>query len=171
VFARLGRYGPMLQIGEAEDEEKPKFATMPEGKKMETITLEEALEMFKLPRVVGKTPKGEEITANFGRFGPYIKYGEKKYVSIKPLSPLEISVEEALEFVTKKEEEEANRVIRDFKAEGIQILNGPYGPYITDGTKNARVPKDQDPTKIELAEAQELLAKARPRKRRPRIRK
>jgi len=158
IFARFGRYGAMLQMGETEDEEKPTFASLPAGAMLDTVTFEQALEMFKLPRTVGKTADGEEIKTNFGRFGPYIQIG-KTYVSIKPLDPLSITEKEALELYAAKLEKDANKYIAEFKS-GIKIVNGPYGPYITDGKKNARIDKETDPKTITEAQAKELLTKA-----------
>ena len=158
IYARFGRYGPVLQRGEVEDEEKPDFAPLPEGEKIETVTLEQALGMFKLPRVVGKTADGQDMKANIGRFGPYIQVG-KLFVSIKPHDPMKITEEEARELYEAKLEKERNRVINTFPS-GIQVLNGMYGPYISDGKKNARIPKDADPKKMTEQQAQELLAKA-----------
>ncbi len=164
VMARYGRFGPMLQIGETESEEKPQFAPLPAGKTIDNVTLEEALEMFKLPRVVGKTSDGQEIKANIGRFGPYIQV-DKLYVSIKPLDPFTITEAEALELYAVKLEKEANKYIQQFKS-GISIVNGPYGPYVTDGKKNARIPKTTDATKLTEAECKELIAKAPAKKKR-----
>lgn len=164
VIARYGRYGPMLQRGETESEEKPDFAPMPEGVALEDVTLEQALEMFKLPRLVGTTPDGKDIKANIGRFGPYIVV-EKLFVSIKPHDPFKITEEEARELYAEKLEKEANKYIAQFKG-GLNIVNGPYGPYITDGKKNARIPKTTDATKVTEAEAKELLAKAPAKKKR-----
>ena len=171
VFARVGRYGPMVQIGEAEDEEKPKFAPMPSGKNMETVTLEEALEMFNLPRTVGTTKEGEEITANIGRFGPYVKVGSL-FVSIKPEDPFTIDETSARTYIAEKRKQEANKHINTFEDGDvtIQVLNGRYGPYVTDGTKNAKIPKDDDPKKIDIEKAKKLLAEA-PAKRRGRFTK
>lgn len=157
VLARFGRYGPMIQIGTKDDEEKPRFAPMPDGKKIETVTLEEALEMFKLPRVVGKTEDDEEITANIGRFGPYVKYG-KTFVSIKPEDPFTISEAKARELIAEKKKKEADKYIVRFEKEKIDVINGRYGPYVTNGKKNAKIPKDLDPKKIDLTKARELLA-------------
>lgn len=156
VLARFGRYGPMIQIGTKDDAEKPRFAPMPDGKKVETVTLEEALEMFKLPRVVGKTEDGEEITANIGRFGPYVKYN-KTFVSIKPEDPFTITEAKARELITEKKKKEADKYIVRFEKEKIDVINGRYGPYITDGKKNVKIPKDVDPKKIDLKKAQDLL--------------
>lgn len=164
IIARYGRFGAMLQKGEAEDEEKPAFAPLPEGASLKTVTFEQALEMFKLPRDVGVTTEGETIKANIGRFGPYIQVG-KLYVSIKPLDPLTITENEARELYSAKLEKEAQKYIKRFES-GISIVNGPFGPYITDGKKNARISKSTDPTTITESQAQELLEKAPVRKKR-----
>lgn len=163
VIARIGRYGPMLQIGEAEDEEKPKFASLPSGKKLDTVTLEEALELFKLPRRVGTTEKGEPIEANFGRFGPYIKVGSL-YTAIKPEDPFTITEAKARELYAEKLKKDAAKQIQIFEKSDIKILQGPYGPYITDGKKNAKIDKDKDPKKLTLKEAEEILKQAPVRK-------
>jgi DNA topoisomerase-1 len=158
IYARFGRYGPMLQVGEVEDETKPTFAPMPAGSTIETVTLEQALEMFKLPRTVGTTDDGQEIKANIGRFGPYVQVG-KLFVSIKPLDPLTVTEAEARELIAAKQEKDLNKYIAEF-ASGIKIVNGPYGPYITDGKKNARIDKAADPKTITESQAKELLEKA-----------
>jgi len=165
VSVRMGRYGPFVQIGTREDEDKPKFAGLRPGQKMGAISLEEGLELFKLPRKLGETPEGEPLSASIGRFGPYVRYADK-FVSIKGEDPYTINLETALQFVRDKKEADANRLIKEFTDEGIEILNGRYGPYITDKTKNARVPKDREPASLSLEECQELLAKAPARGRR-----
>ena len=166
VLARFGRYGPMLQLGDTSDEEnKPQFAPLPAGKKIETVTLEEALHMFKLPRVVGQTAEGDDIKANIGRFGPYIQIG-KLFVSIKPLDPHTITLEEALELYAAKLKAEAEKNIADF-GDGVKVLNGRYGPYITDGTKNAKIPKTVEPKDVTHEQALELLAAAPAGKKKP----
>ena len=162
VIARLGKFGPMLQIGTAEDEDKPTFAPMPSGRRVDDVTLEEALEMFKLPRLVGQTKTGQDILANHGRFGPYIKF-ESSYVSIKPDDPFTITLERALELIDAKIETDKNKYITQFEGTKIAVLNGRYGPYITDGTKNAKIPKDAEPAKLTLKECEALL-KAAPAK-------
>lgn len=167
ISARLGRYGPMLQLGEATDEEKPKFAPIPQGKNFETITLEEALELFKLPRIVGQTEAGEEIEANYGPFGPFVKVG-KLYASIKPDDPFSVTLERARELIEEKKKAEAAKNIQIFENSSVKVLNGRFGPYVTDGKKNAKIPKDQDPTKLTLAECEALLKAAPVRARRPR---
>jgi DNA topoisomerase I len=163
IYARFGRYGPVLQRGETEDDEKPTFAPLPPDTKIETVTLEQALEMLQLPRLIGKTPEGEEIKANVGRFGPYIQIG-KVFVSIKPLDPHTITLDEALKLYETKQDQNAKRTIQEFSS-GIRILNGPYGPYITDGKKNARLSKDDKPEKLTEAEAKKLLEAAPAKKR------
>ncbi len=159
IFVRLGRFGPMFQCGTKDDEEKPAFASLPTGKKMEDVTLEDAMEMFKLPRLVGQTPEGEDIQANVGRFGPYIKFG-KLYVSIKPEDPSTITLETALELIAAKKKAEAEKFIQVFEGTDIQVLNGRYGPYITDGKKNAKIPKDKKPEKLTLKECEKLIKDA-----------
>ena len=161
ILARFGRFGPMLQLGTTDDEDKPRFAPLPKGAKIETVTLEQALEMFKLPRVVGQTEDGQDIKANIGRFGPYIQVG-KLFVSIKPEDPHTITLEKARELYTAKLQAEAEKNIADF-GDGVKVLNGRFGPYITDGSKNAKIPKDTDPKAITHEQALELL-KAAPAK-------
>lgn len=165
VYARFGKYGAMLQMGESgkDDDPKPTFAPLPEGTTIETVALAQALEMFTLPRTVGKTADRQEITANIGRFGPYIKIG-KLFVSIKPLDPFSITEAEARKAYQEKLEKEANKYIQKFDS-GIQIINGPYGPYITNGKKNARIPKEQDPAKITETQAKDMLEQAPDKKR------
>lgn len=168
IIARFGRFGPMLQLGSTEDKsEKPQFAPLPSGTKIETVTLEQALEMFKLPRVVGKTKDGDEIKANIGRFGPYIQVG-KLFVSIKPEDPHTITLEKSLELYEAKLKAEAEKNIASFD-DGIKILKGRYGPYVTDGKKNVKIPKDTDPASITHEQAKEMI-KAAPvaKKRAPR---
>jgi DNA topoisomerase-1 len=175
VVARFGRYGPMLQRGLAqnpdgtENEEKPAFAPLPAGTTMDTVTLEQALKMFELPRTVGTTEDGKEIKSNIGRFGPYVQV-DKTFVSIKPKSPFDITETEARELYKAKLEKDANKYIQTF-ASGIQVVNGPYGPYITDGKKNAKIPKDVEPAKLSEAECKKLLAEAPARGKRRFVRK
>ncbi len=158
IVVRFGRYGPMLQKGESESEEKPTFAPLPAGADMDTVTLEQALKMFELPRTVGTTEDGKEIKANIGRFGPYIQV-EKLFVSIKPKSPFDITEAEARDLYKAKLEKEKNKYIQVFKS-GVQVVNGPYGPYITDGKKNAKIPEGKDPKTITEDECKKLLEEA-----------
>ena len=166
MTVRMGRYGPFVQIGTKDDEEKPKFAGLRPGQKMNAITREDALELFKLPRDLGETPDGLPVSASVGRFGPYVRYGDK-YVSIRgDDDPYTILLARALELIEAKKIEDANRIIQDFEEEGIQVLNGRYGPYVTDKKKNARVPKDREPKSLTLEECKELIANAPERGRR-----
>jgi DNA topoisomerase-1 len=168
IIARLGRYGPMLQLGEATDEEKPKFAPLPTGRRLDDVTLEEAIELFKLPRIIGTTVEGEEISSNFGRFGPYAKWGSN-YVSIKPDDPFTITEARARELISEKATQDAAKHIKVFEDTSISIVNGRFGPYITDGKKNAKIPKGTEPESIDLKTAQDLLAQAPVRAKRRRI--
>jgi len=164
VSVRMGRYGPVVQIGTKDDEEKPRFAGLPPGRKMDAVTLDEAMELFKLPRELGETPEGEPVLVNIGRFGPYVKFGSR-YASLKPEDdPFSIELPRALELVAEKKEADANKYIQVFEEAGVQVVNGRYGPYITDGNKNARIPKDEDPKALTLEQCQALLAAAPERK-------
>lgn len=157
VIVRFGRFGPMLQLGEVTDEEKPTFAPLPKDVPMEEVTLKQALPMFDLPRIVGKTEDGKEIKANIGRFGPYIQV-EKTFVSLKEDDPHTVSEKTARILYAEKLKQIAERNIADFGE--IKILKGPYGPYVTDGKKNARIAKTVDPSKLSEAEAKKLLENA-----------
>jgi DNA topoisomerase-1 len=159
ITVRMGRFGPFVQIGTKDDEEKPRFAGLRPGQKMDAITLADAMELFKLPRTLGTTAHGEPIITNVGRFGPYVKYGSK-YVSLKEDDPYTVTLERALEVIRLKQEADAARLILDFPDDGIQVLNGRYGPYITDKKKNAKVPKERDPKSLMLEECRALLAAA-----------
>jgi DNA topoisomerase-1 len=159
MSVRMGRFGPFVQIGTKDDVEKPRFAGLRPGQKMDKITREEALALFILPRALGSTAAGEPILANVGRFGPYIKYGSK-YVSLKDDDPYTVTLERAIECIQAKQLADANRIIQDFGVDGIQVLNGRYGPYISNGEKNARIPKDRDPKTLTLEDSRALLAAA-----------
>jgi DNA topoisomerase I len=159
VSVRLGRYGAYAQIGSKDDDDKPTYASLRPGQSMHTITLEEAMELFKLPRNLGVADNGEDVTVGVGRFGPFVKQGST-YASLKPEDdPYTIELPRAVQLVQEKLEAIANRIILDF-GNGTQVLNGRYGPYITDGEKNARIPKDRDPKTLTAAECAELLAAA-----------
>lgn len=159
VSVRMGRFGPFVQIGTKDDVDKPKFAGLRPGQKMDTVNFADAMELFKLPRKLGQTDSGEDIIANVGRFGPYIKYGAK-YVSLKVDDPYTVELPRALDVIKEKEIADANRLILDFPDAGIQVLNGRYGPYITDKERNAKIPKDRDPKSLTLLECQTMLAAA-----------
>ena len=165
LSVRLGRYGAFAQIGTREDEDKPRFASLLPGQRLSTITFEQALELFKLPRDLGETAEGEPVSTNIGRFGPYVRY-DKKYVSLgKEDNPYTIDLPRALELIAAKKEADANRVIQEFTDVGISVLNGRFGPYITDGSRNAKVPKDREPKSLTLEEVVKLIAEAPVRRR------
>ena len=165
IYARFGRYGPMLQLGATEDEEeKPQFATLPKGARIETVTLEQALQAFELPRLVGTTEDGKEIKASIGRFGPYIQV-DKLFVSLKEDDPHTIEEAKARELYKEKLAAEAAKNIQNFGK--IKVLNGRFGPYVTDGKKNAKIPKDTDPAKLTEAEAEAILKAAPAKKKFP----
>jgi len=159
VAVRMGRYGAFVQIGTKDDEDKPLFAGLRPGQKMDEITFDEAMDLFKLPRALGETPEGEDVSASIGRFGPYVRYGSK-FASLKEDDPYTITLERALEVIAEKKIADANRIIQDFPEQGIQVLNGRYGPYVTNKQKNAKIPKDQDPKALTLAQCEEMLAAA-----------
>ncbi|HRD66551.1 MAG TPA: DNA topoisomerase I [Candidatus Competibacter sp.] len=159
VSVRMGRFGPFAQIGVKEDPDKPRFASLRPDQRMDTITLEEALALFQLPRDLGTTNEGEPMQANVGRFGPYVRYG-KNFVSLKDEDPYTVSRERALELIAAHRQAVANKVLRAFPDSAIQILNGRFGPYITDGKKNARLPKDREPASLTLAECEALVREA-----------
>jgi DNA topoisomerase I len=158
VTAKVGRFGPYVQIGEATEEEKPKFVSIPKGKSVDTITLEEALGLFALPRVVGNDSEGNEIIANIGRFGPYLQVN-KKFVSIKKDDPYTIELARALEVISEEANKKQNEVIQEFTKEGISILDGRYGPYIKKGKKNYKIPKTKDASTLSLDEVLDIIAK------------
>jgi DNA topoisomerase I len=158
MTVRMGQYGPFVQIGTKDDADKPRFAGLRPGQKMDTITMEQAIDLFQLPRTLGKNADGEDVITNIGRFGPYIKYGAK-YVSLKE-DPYTVTLEHALECIRIKLEADANRIILDFGVDDIQVLNGRYGPYISNKEKNARIPKGREPKSITLEEARALLEAA-----------
>jgi DNA topoisomerase-1 len=159
VSVRMGRYGAFVQIGTREDEDKPLFAGLRPGQKMDEISFDEAMDLFKLPRALGETPEGEEVSASIGRFGPYVRYGSK-FASLKEDDPYTITLERALEVIAEKKLADANRIIREFPEQGIQVLNGRYGPYVTNGSKNAKIPKDTDPKSLTLDDCETMIAAA-----------
>ncbi|KFN44070.1 DNA topoisomerase I [Arenimonas oryziterrae] len=161
VNVRLGRYGPFAQIGTAEDEEKPTFASLRPGQSMHTISLEDALQLFGLPRKLG-LDDGKEVSVAVGRFGPFAKRGDT-YASLpKEDDPYTVTFERAVELIRAKEEMVANRLIKAFPGTDIQILNGRFGPYISDGEKNGKIPKDREPASLTQEECVALLAVGKP---------
>ncbi len=156
VSVRLGRYGPYAQIGTADDEDKPTFASLRPGQSMHTITLENALELFRLPRKLGED-KDEEVSVGIGRFGPFAKRGSV-YASLKKEDdPYTIDLARAVFLIEEKEEIARNRIIKDFVGSDIQVLNGRFGPYLSDGKLNGKIPKDREPASLTLEEAVELM--------------
>jgi len=169
ISVRMGPYGPFVQIGDKDDEEKPAFASLKPGMKMNEITMDNYEALFVLPRELGESPDGEKISTNYGRFGPYVKY-DSKFVSINKayqdqnIDPYNITFEQAMELVAVKKEFDANKYIKSFEGTDIEVLNGRYGPYITNGEKNAKIPKDKEPKDLTQEECEKLLAEAPERK-------
>ena len=160
VFAKIGRYGAIVQIGEASDTDKPRFASLRTGQTLESITLEEALELFKLPLYLGEY-EGEKVTVAVGRFGPYVRHGNS-YTSVpKGEDPLSVTLERAIEIIEAKRREDKNKEIKKFEAEDIQVLNGRYGAYIAHAGTNYKIPKGNDPAALTLADCQKIIAEAK----------
>jgi DNA topoisomerase-1 len=174
VIARLGRFGPMVQIGAAEEEEKPRFAKLRPTQSIETISLEEAMELFKLPRTLGKF-EGEDVVVNIGRFGPYAQHMGKFYSLKKEMDPYTVELEEVAPLIEEKRKAAAEATIKIFEKEKIKVLKGPYGPYIKQGLRNFKIPKDKIETAADLTieEVKAIIeeAKANPPKKTARGRK
>jgi DNA topoisomerase-1 len=166
VYAQLGRYGPMIVIGEAEDEEKPKFSSLKADQSLETITLEEALDLFKLPRTLGSFEENDVIV-NSGRFGPYIKHGSKNYNLPKQFDPMIIGLGEAIKLIEEKRVTDTKKIIKEFPESEIKILNGQYGPYIAKGKNNFKIPKDKVPAELTLEEVETIINTAPEKKKKP----
>ena len=172
ILCRIGRYGPMAQIGGPDDEEK-QYASLLPGQSIETLTLEEALDLFKLPRTLGEL-EGKKVTAAIGRFGPYVRY-DGKFVSLKADDgddPYTVTLERAVELIQAKIEADAKALIKVFEEdETVRVLNGRYGPYIKAGKTNAKIPKDEKPEDLTWARVQELIEEAKNRPKRGRRKK
>lgn len=162
VSVRLGQFGAFAQIGTHEDADKPRFASLTPGQRVESITFEEAMALFILPRQLGETAEGEIISTAIGRYGPYIHYAETFVPLLKDDSPYTISLEHALELISEKNRMDAARIIKAYQ--NIRVLKGRYGPYITDGTTNARIPKKLLPEQLTLKQCKELIAEAKSRR-------
>ena len=162
VFVKIGRFGPVVQIGSADDTEKPRFSQLPSDKSIETITLEEALELFKLPRTIGEF-EGSDVVIGAGRFGPYVMHN-KKYVSLpKGTDPMKVTLEEAIQLIGEKREQEQKRHIKTFDEDAkLEVLNGRYGPYIAYDGKNYRMPKalHEKAAELSYAECMEIVNNA-----------
>lgn len=163
IYARIGRFGPMIQMGETEDEEKPKFAGLMKGQHINSITLEEALKLFELPKYLGDY-EDKKVEVNTGRFGPYVKHNSK-FFSLKPKEGDEIStitLERAIELIEAKREADRNKFIKAFESEDpiIEILNGRWGPYIKQGKENYKIPKDKEADKLTLEDVKKLISES-----------
>ena len=164
IFVRIGRYGPMVQKGDTDPENKPKFSSLKKGQSIDTITLEEALELFKLPRTLG-VYEDEEVIVSTGRFGPYVKHKSAFYSLAKTDDPLEIMVDRAVELIQEKRKKEEEKTIREFpEKEGLKILNGRYGPYLTYQKQNFKIPKGKDPGKLTLEDCLKIIHESEPSK-------
>lgn len=161
VYALIGKFGPMIQIGEIDEEEKPRYASLRKGQSIESITLDQALDLFKLPRFLGQF-EGKDIVVGIGRFGPYIRH-DGKFVSIpKDLDPMEIDESQAIQLILEKRNAEQNRIIQSFEDGSIQILRGRFGPYINNGERNYKIPKGAVPDKLTLDEVKEIIKTSKP---------
>jgi DNA topoisomerase-1 len=157
VYAKIGRYGPIVQIGNTSDEEKPRFAGIKKGQSIDSVSLEDALEMFKLPRIVGRYEDAEMTAAN-GRFGPYIKHNNQFFSLAKTDDPFSITEERAIELITNKRNKDQERLIMEFKEDPtVQVLKGRFGVYISKGKKNYRIPKGINPEDLTLQECLEII--------------
>ncbi|KPL49653.1 DNA topoisomerase I [Xanthomonas axonopodis] len=157
VSARIGRFGPMVQIGTVEDEDKPTFASLRPGQSIYSISIEDALDLFKMPRALGQD-KDQDVSVGIGRFGPFARRGST-YASLKKEDdPYTIDLARAVFLIEEKEEIARNRVIKEFDGSDIQVLNGRFGPYISDGKLNGKIPKDREPASLTFEEVQQLLA-------------
>lgn len=167
VSVKIGRFGPIVQIGSSSDEEKPRFAQMKPGQTLETITLEEALELFSLPRMLGDFEE-KSVTIGAGRFGPYIKHNDS-YVSLpKGNDPLTITFDEAVELILAKRKAEAERIIKNFDEDPeLQILNGRFGPYISYKGSNYKLPKSVVPAELTLEQSLEIVSQQQNRETAP----
>ena len=189
VFVKIGRFGPYVQLGSTEEEEKkPQFAGLSPGQKMDKITLEEALPLFSLPRILGETAAGEEVTVNAGRFGPYASYTNQEiqefilskittkskkgvelvpqHVSIEPEDPHTTDLETVLPLIEQKKEADLEKEIALFEGSTVQVLDGRWGPYITNGFKNAKIPKDKELSELTLELCEQILEESKKERKR-----
>lgn len=158
VSVRIGKYGPYVQIGDVEDEEKPRFASLAKGQLMETITLDEAFELFKLPRQVGFF-EDKDMVVNVGKFGPYVKHDGKYYSLAKTDDPMAVTEDRLVEIIEEKRLQDSNRTIKEFAEDPeAKVLNGRYGPYIAFGKKNVKIPKGTEPASLTYDQVLKLAA-------------
>ncbi len=160
IIVRIGKYGPMVQIGNSKDEEKPRYARLQSGQYLETITMEQALNLFKLPKKIGKY-EDVEIAVGIGRFGPYLQHNSKFYSLVKGVDdPYTIGLERAIELIESKREKDRNKIINTFENEGtLQVLNGRWGPYISYNNENFKIPKGKDPKELTLEDCLAVIKK------------
>ena len=165
VFVKIGRYGPMAQIGDTDAEAKPKFSSLKKGQSIDTITLGEALDLFKLPRTLGEYETGEVIVST-GRFGPYIRHASLFYSLPKEDDPLSVELGRAIEIILAKKQTDSQKILKEFKDDKtpIQVLNGRYGAYIFCNKSNYKIPKDKDPKSLTLEECKTIISETQPSK-------
>jgi DNA topoisomerase-1 len=164
VFVKIGKFGPMVQLGDTESEDKPKFARLPKYKGIETISLDEAMELFKLPRSIGEY-EGFEVNIGVGRFGPFIKHNNLFYSLKKGDDPNTINMERAIEVMLEKKTQAENNLIREFPEEpNLRVMNGRFGPYISFNKKNFKIPKSKDAASLELADCLKIVQESEPSK-------
>ncbi|MCF7912391.1 MAG: type I DNA topoisomerase [Candidatus Cloacimonetes bacterium] len=169
VVARLGRYGPMIQIGDKDDEDKPRFASLPKNRSLEEITLKEALKLFEFPKLLGEY-NDQEVFLATGRFGPYIKSGKNNYSLDKKVKLDDVDLEFALELMKQQDEEKKNRIIKEFSEDDkLKVLKGKWGPYLTFGRKNYKIPAEYDPENLSYEDCRKIISAAPdPRKKKSR---
>ncbi len=165
VYVKIGRYGPMVQLGEADAENKPRFAALKKGQSIDTISLAEAMDLFKLPRTLGEF-EGKDVTASIGRFGPYVRHNSLFYSLPKDVDPLEVTLELATEIMAAKRLADSQKLVREFTDDKlvIQVLNGRFGAYIAAGKENYKIPKGKDPKELTLDDCKNIIANTTPSK-------
>jgi DNA topoisomerase-1 len=167
VFVKIGRFGPVVQIGETESEQKPRFAGLKKGQSMENITLMEAMELFNFPKSIGEY-EGKDLVVAIGRFGPYIKHNNEFYSLAKSDDPASIGVERAIEIISEKRQKDKEKVIQKFEGkETVLVLNGRYGPYISIGKNNYKIPKDKEPARLTLEDCMKIVAEQDKKEKKP----
>jgi DNA topoisomerase-1 len=160
VLVRMGKFGPLAQIGAKDEVDKPRFASLRANQRIDTITLEQALDLFRLPRKLGVLPSGDEVEVNIGRFGPYVRHG-KSFVSLKKDDdPFTIELPRAVELIEQKAAALAAATIKEFPGSGIRIIKGRFGPYITDGSRKANIPRTRDPATLSALDCEFFLNEA-----------
>ena len=165
VFVKIGRYGPMVQLGNTDNEQKPRFAALKKGQSIDTITLQEAMDLFKLPRILGNF-ESEEVISSTGRFGPYIRYNSRFFSLPAEDDPLSVSLDRAIAIIIEKQKQESQRLLKEFKENDhlIQVLNGRYGAYISYNKQNYKIPKGKEPQSLTLEECKKIIAETEPSK-------